>query len=156
VASRRLCITVKRKKEPHVFTKGAVMWYDATCMKTKLISQDQAAYICVARLNQVRENRVTDLHEFAREMLIDGATPRLLSRDVMWRILTGRYYPSLSYLGSVVDFREVNACGNTSPKSDEAIHDLKHSHRMLRSDILEMVRKLADRVAFLEQKNLSG
>jgi hypothetical protein len=84
-------------------------------MRPKRISPETAAIICRVRLDQTERGELVSLEQFDRQLRHDGVYRTPMSRDMLWRLFTGRYYSTLTdpLTGGPLDFSRIAV----SPKS---------------------------------------
>lgn len=113
-------------------------------MKTKFLSRDQAAQICLWRIQQAEDGEVPGLDQFARQLKYEGVVSRILSRDLLWKVLSGRYYPVLEWNGTPIDFSRIplgKGVVSFAEKRDTELRALQQSVRGLTAEVYSLRRK---------------
>ena len=127
-------------------------------MRTKTISRFDAGLICYLRIQQAREGTVLPLSEFGDQLLRDNNIAKPIRRQTLWRILTGRYYPELSFEGQPIDFTAMpdNVRGvSRELETDNSIKDLRGGWHQMNAELRELRAELGElksRLSALESK----
>lgn len=114
-------------------------------MKTKFLTRDQAAQICLWRIQQAEDGELPGLDEFARQLKYEGVVNRLLSRDVLWKVLSGRYYPSLDWNGEPINFSRIplgKGSHSAADRRDVESHTVRKALRELAAEVLVLRRRI--------------
>lgn len=114
-------------------------------MKTKFLSRDQAAQICLWRLQQAEDGEIPGLDAFARQLKHEGVVNRILSRDILWKVLSGRYYPVLEWNGAPINFSSIplgRGSRSAAEHRDNEICGIRKALRDLTAEVLTLRRRL--------------
>jgi hypothetical protein len=108
-------------------------------MRPKKLSPATAAIICRVRMDQAERNELVPLAEFDRQLRHDGIYRTPMSPTMMWRLLSGRYYSTLTdpLTGGPIDFSRIPV-GPKDPKGGGMkgqIEYLSREVRQLRSEV---------------------
>lgn len=107
--------------------------------RPKRISPDTAAIICRVRIDQAERNELVSLSQFDRQLRHDGIYRTPMSPTMMWRVLSGRYYDTLTdpLTGGPIDFSRVPV----SPKDPKG-GGLKGQVEFLNREVQQLRREM--------------